>query len=334
MTAPAERAPAPTADALFLLGSYDVTWIFYEDGEEASRAPAVAVTTFMNRGYGYMERLFCPDFDGEDHERHTLTFLAWSPATELWNWGVADSWRENIALYTDGEDDGGFVFETVGRPDGAGPLVHRTLVLSSASSEGHTLEAREAALGDEPRLVWERRYQRRDDVPKSLRGEGFGEAAPDLPAEAHQFDFLLGEWNESHDLTFPSGQRAQWPAHGSAVRILGGHAILEHGWYDVDSQNPDAATSIVRIYNRAMRRWESMYSSNRGNSVLHFGGVMEDDRIVLHKFHTDRSRSPINYWVFHDVRQDSYGWYGHSSTDRGRTFTKTWIIKGTRVAGP
>ena len=38
------------------------------------------------------------------------------------------------------------------------------------------------------------------------------------------------------------------------------------------------------------------------------------------------------YWTFHDMQADSYGWYAHTSRDRGLHFEKTWIIAGTRSA--
>lgn len=334
MAAPSEHAPEPTTEALFLLGTWDVDCIHYENGEQTHRSRAVARTTLLNRGHGFLERFRCPDLDGQGHVRHTVSFITFAPSTQLWNVGVADSWTECITLHTGQLENGAIVAETVRRPDGSGPLMRTRLTLAPGDGDdgGFDLLEEEGPLDGKLELRNRRIY--RPASRETPQGQGHGRPAADLPEEAHQFDFLIGEWEESHDLTFPDGRRAQWKANGTCVWTLGGHAILEHGWYDVDPQNPDAATSIVRIYNRAMRRWESMYSSNRGNSILHFGGVKEGDRIVLHKFQADTARPPINYWVFHDMQPDSYGWYGHTSTDRGQTFRKTWIIEGRRKAGP
>jgi hypothetical protein len=86
----------------------------------------------------------------------------------------------------------------------------------------------------------------------------------------------------------------------------------------------DAA--IVRIYNRSMRRWESLYMTNRGNSVLFFGGRMEGDEMVLVLFDTDLGGGPLTRFVFHDMRPDGYSWFSEVSNDRGATFKKTWLI--------
>jgi len=131
-------------------------------------------------------------------------------------------------------------------------------------------------------------------------------------------------------MPLPQGRTAQFSANGRAVYTLDGHATMEFSWYDVDPNLPDAATCIVRIYNRAMRRWECMYSTNRFNAILYFGGVEEGDRIVLHPFETDTAAGRISYWTFHDMQANRFGWFADTSLDRGKTFTRTWIIQATR----
>ena len=81
-----------------------------------------------------------------------------------------------------------------------------------------------------------------------------------------------------------------------------------------------------------MRRWESLYMANRGNGALFFGGQDEGDRIVLGLFETNLDFGPMIRFVFHDIQGDEYHWYSESSTDRGQTWTKTWIIDVTRQA--
>ena len=116
----------------------------------------------------------------------------------------------------------------------------------------------------------------------------------------------------------------------TAVYALNGHAILEHNWYDVDPNVPDAATTIVRIYNRAMRRWESLYLDNRGHSQLFFGGAKDGDKVILHNFEANTTSPLIPRYVFHDIAKDSYAWYAENSTDRGKTFNQTWGITFAR----
>ena len=95
---------------------------------------------------------------------------------------------------------------------------------------------------------------------------------------------------------------------------------MEFNWADLDPNLPDWATTIVRIWNRQMRRWESMYCTNRSQSILHFGGVPEGDRIVLHQFEAHLGDGPVSYWIFHDMEEDTYSWKAETSGDRGTTF--------------
>ena len=48
------------------------------------------------------------------------------------------------------------------------------------------------------------------------------------------------------------------------------------------------------------------------------------------QFSANTADIPINYWTFHDIGQDAYGWYANTSRDRGESFEKTWIIKAKR----
>lgn len=159
-----------------------------------------------------------------------------------------------------------------------------------------------------------------------------GQPAANLPAEARQFDFLIGTWDAQHQILL-GGNWVRFPTTFTAVHAMGGHAVLEHSWFDLDPNLPDAATTILRLYNRAERRWESLYMSNRANTLLHFGGAWEGDRMVLHTF-GGRLGDPISRFVFHNIEADSYAWFAESSTDRGETFNPTWIIDVTRREEP
>ena len=127
-------------------------------------------------------------------------------------------------------------------------------------------------------------------------------------------------------MNFPGQPRNQFTDNSTAVFVLNGRAIMEHSWFNTDPDHPNSATTIVRVYNRQMRRWESMYSNNRFNGILYFGGVMEADQIVLHQFNAHTGDVPISQWIFHDMGEDSYAWHANSSRDRGETWAKTWTI--------
>ena len=165
--------------------------------------------------------------------------------------------------------------------------------------------------------------------------EDDGLPSPDRAPEADQFDFLVGEFQATHWMN-RQGTELRWQSTGTAVHALDGHAILEFDWHNNDPSLPDAATSIIRVYNRSMRHWESLFLSNRGNFALHFGGVLEgpslDDggRIVLHPFGAQTGSNPLSQWIFFDAKKDSYRWKGLRSQDRGATWPAYWTIDFVR----
>ncbi len=163
------------------------------------------------------------------------------------------------------------------------------------------------------------------DAPAKGAPKALGRLAP-----------LVGQWDL--ELEIRSGQdeplRSRGIAHlaynATAVYALDGSAILEFDWHDADPSLPDAATTVLRLYNRSMRRWENLFLANRSNTPLHFGGVREHDRIVLHPFGAETGSNRLPRWIFFDTREHAYRWKGISSTDRGKTARLTWAIDYVR----
>jgi hypothetical protein len=278
-----------------------------------------------------MERFHCTDVDGLGNELNTVAFIVYNATLETWGMGIADSRREDVTVYNGGFDGDDLVLRNARRPRGGLALVHYRLTLHHNCDDAFTTRVETSSDGVEWSLFVHRDYRRMDgDDGLFTSADGYGEPAPGLPDEARQFDFLIGEWDLSHDMTFPGGRTAQWKADGTGVYMMNGHCVMEFSSYDVDPNLPDAATTIVRLWNRQMRRWECMYVTNRFNGILHFGGVKEGERIVLHQFDADATDVPISQWTFHGWTSEGYGWYANTSRDRGNTWAKTWIIEGTR----
>ena len=327
MTERASGAPAQLEKLAFLVGSWDVTYITVDAEGSAHEASGQAEVTYMNRGHGFMERFRTDDFDGEGHARSSFTFLTFVHGSKVWNLGEADSFSESIALFHgDFRGDSLVVKNAVRRRGGQNVVIYRRTLRRTA--EGAELEEEQSTdFGTTWKRSFTKTYTRRMASADLLTvGEGLGSAAPDLPEEARQFDFLLGEKDAFQDITVPTGQNYKFPSTSTAVRAMNGHAILEFNWYDTDPNLPDAATSIIRIYNRAMRRWESLYVTNRFNGQLFFGGVKEGDELILTLFEANRADAPFSRFVFHDIREGGYRWYAERTIDHGETFTKTWLI--------
>lgn len=326
----AASAPEALSEMAAFVGDWDLEQDVRRPGKEPLVSRGIAKVTFMNRGHALMERARIGDFDGQGHAMATMAFLAVNP-NGVWTVGEGNSWTESIMLASGGFVGGKLVLHDSIRP-GGGPtlvLLRRTYSTSQRSAFEMTLEKSDD-VGESWSPLMIRRYRRRAPSPDFFPvGDGIGVPAADRPAEAAQFDFLLGEHEASHWLKRPD-RELRWRSNATAVHVLDGHGILEFDWHDKDPSLPDAATSILRLYNRSMRRWESLYLANRGNSPLHFGGVQEGERIVLHPFDAQTGSNPLSQWIFFDIQQKSYRWKGLQSRDRGATFEPTWTIDFVR----
>lgn len=331
MEKPASGAPEELGQIAFAIGQWDVLLTTQLNDSTTHTAKGRASISWMNRGHALMERFYCDNFDGRDHELSTMSFLTWNPGQQTWLYGDANSFTESISMLNGDFDEKKLVLKTAIRRGGGAKVTFYRLSIIPQDEKRFRM-VMESSPGDDQtwKRLYESEYQRRSTSAEFLATRAdFGAPAEKLPAQAREFDFLIGDKNAFQEITFPNGQVARFPSKTSAVFALNGHGILEFNYYDVDPNLPDAGISIIRIYNRAMRRWESLYLSNRGNGMLFFGGKKEGDRMVLHNFEVDRSSGPISHYVFFNIGETSYSWYAESSNDWGKSFTKTWTIEVT-----
>lgn len=331
MSARAEGAPEELDRVTLFVGQWDVEIVRPQAEGEAIKASGTAEISFMNRGHALMESFHFGDIDG--HELTGLHFLGFNPGSQRWYLAGADSWDEHAWVADGGLAQGTLEFSDVARRGGGITQTANRFRFEQSTPDSLQLTIEVSSdNGATYSLAEKRTYSRRQAEPDFMKpASRFGSPTPDRFPEAAAFDFLIGEWNASHDMTFPNGQSAQWPANATAVYALNGAAVLEFNWFDVDPSLPDAATTILRLYNRNMRRWENLFIANRGQTVLLFGGVQEGDEIVLHPFEAGASGT-MSRWVFHSIEQNAYLWYGASSTDRGETWNTTWKIDFERKA--
>ncbi|WP_412069204.1 hypothetical protein [Rubrivirga sp. IMCC43871] len=331
MTNRSPRADA-TLDAMKpLLGLWDVAVTTYPTDSTTHQARGEAEITFMNRGYAYAERRTVPDYDPAGVDLHVHSFLVYSPSVGDWALGEGSSYTEHVEIWNGAMEGDGLALHTAVRRLGGTRLVEERVTYSMDGADAFTVLLERTQDGERWGPVEERAYTRHARLPTLVATRaGHGVPAPGLPEEARQFDFLLGTWAAAHRINL-GGTWVQFPTTTTGVVALGGHGILEHSWFDLDPNLPDAATTILRLYNRAERRWESLYLTNRGNTLLDFGGAWEGDRMVLHQFDA-RLTDTLSRFVFHSIEPDRYQWFAESSTDRGATFATTWTIDVTRAA--
>lgn len=331
MTERSSRADARLDAMKPLLGVWDVALTSHPTDSTTHEATGQAEITYMNRGYAYQERRRIPNA-APGRTDDALSFLVFSNGPERWALGEGRSETEHIEIYDGGMVGDDLVLRTAVRRLGGTLLIFERVRYTMNGNDAFTVTvetSRDDGATWAPRET--RRYTRRagDADLLAVRNDA-GRPAPGLPDEARQFDFLLGVWDAQHEIILPNGTPIQFPVNATGSIALGGRGVLEHSWFDLDPNLPDASTTILRVYNRAERRWESLFLTNRGpNTLLDFGGVWEEDRMVLHTFDT-RLGDTISRFVFHSIEDDHYLWFAESSTDRGETFTTTWTIDFTR----
>lgn len=326
------RAPAEIDEIKSILGQWDVEVTLHPTDSTMHKAEGRAEISYMNRGYAYMSRLHIPSYDPAGNEANLIQFLNFTPTNQTWVMGEANSYTESISMYNGDRKGKKLVLSTATRKNGGPDLTHIRVTYGFASNDSFSITRSTSknagsSWTQELKMVFSRRTPSDNFMATH---NGAGKPSPERPEETAQFDFLLGVWQSSHKINL-NGQWIQFPANATAVYALNGHGILEYNWYDVDPSHPDAATTIVRLYNRSMRRWESLYLDNRGNSPLFFGGQKDGDEIVLHNFEATTADPIIPRYVFHSIADDSYAWYATNSNDRGKTFNEMWNITFTRV---
>ncbi len=332
LTQESSSASPQLKDFRYLIGKWDVDITTTIDDTTAVNSRGFSSISYMNRGHAIFESFSAENFNGIGDELNTIFFLAFNNSNNQWNLGIADSYKENISLYNGTNKGRNLLLKNSIRLKG-GILIHnyKFEIIYKDNNSFSVIISHSSDFMPAWQKIVERVYTRKEEVTGFMTSEiEYGRPAVDRPEEAAQFDFLIGKWTAYQQIQLSPGQWAKFPSNATAVYALNGHAIMEYNWYDIDPRLPEAATTIIRIYNRAMRRWECMYLTNRFNSILYFGGVKENDEIVLTLFETDNSESPINYFIFYDIEEDNYQWHALRSTDRGKTFDETWTINTVR----
>ncbi len=321
---PSNYAPPETEKLIFILGNWEVLETEYLNDSEIVRK-GVASFTLMNRGHGYMERLF---FVNKENNEHIVSFYAFGKFTNKWMLGTVSSTKESVEVFDGGFETESLVLNNAVRFNGGANVVLTKLSYVKVSDNHFVTHLEEST---DYGKNWQKKQSRFYNKTKH-NITGFAQydqkGNPERIYEAKQFDFLVGKGTAKQKILLPNGNWVKFTSNTLGAFILNGKAIYEYNWFDVDKQNPDAATSIIRIYNRNMRRWESLFYINRTNSLLFFGGQKEGNKVILHNFETN-SDSVFSKFVFYDIGTKQYKWFGERSTDSGKTFTRFWEIDVT-----
>jgi hypothetical protein len=141
---------------------------------------------------------------------------------------------------------------------------------------------------------------------------------PALPAEAHQFDFWLGDW----DLTWEGGGRGR----NRISRILDGQVIQEQ--FSGSTARLDDRQLLglsVSVYVPALGAWRQTWVDSSGN-YLDFIGTYADGKLTLSMERAVNGRPAKYRMVFYNIATDTLDWNWERSEDGGQSWELLWRI--------
>jgi hypothetical protein len=145
-----------------------------------------------------------------------------------------------------------------------------------------------------------------------------GAPDPDLPAEAQQFDFWLGEW----DLTWEGGGKGT----NSIARILDGHVIQER--FTAFTTRPEAKPFLglsLSVYVPTSGTWRQTWVDSSGN-YMDFTGTYADGKMTLSMERTVNGQPSTYRMVFYNIAGHSLDWDWQRSEDGGQSWHLLWRI--------
>jgi hypothetical protein len=144
-------------------------------------------------------------------------------------------------------------------------------------------------------------------------------APPDLPAEAHQFDFWLGDW----DLTWAGGGRG----HNRITRILDGQVIQEQ--FTELATDPNDTKPLhglsVSVYAPSLGVWRQTWVDSTG-SYMDFLGGYADGKLTLSMERAVNGRPTRYRMVFYNIAAHTLDWDWERSEDDGQSWQLLWRI--------
>lgn len=326
MDAPSENAPDNLAKMLYTLGYWKVK-VTTPGRDGMTTYKGTSRITLFNHGHGYMEH-----FDGElpgnaGIVRSTASLMVYNPGKETWEYGEADSLRLTIRKLSGNLKDGSLVLYDATRFMGGADLaILRMTFTKSEAGFQRVLEVSPYGK-DSWSLIEKREYSLLPEEQLPEEDTGFGSPAMTNFEASREFDFLIGEFNVKHwYYNGPDKPGIEVTGPATAVFIMNGYAIMEHLWFAEDQAESEREITVIRMYNPATRRWECLFTSNRGNSLLYFGGARKGSEIILNNFESN-ALAPLSYYRFYDIADGKYRWKAVNSQDRGKTWQDGWRIE-------
>jgi hypothetical protein len=160
-------------------------------------------------------------------------------------------------------------------------------------------------------------------APSSAAAQQPACAAPEL----RQLDFWLGDWDVRWDASpgQPAGQ-------GKNVITRDFEGCVVHERFDGGPSTGNLIGESWSVYSASALRWRQTWVDNQGGYFALAGGPQDGKFILVSSDLADNT--PRQRMVFEDITANAFTWRWQRTTDRGATWTDSWVIYYSRRTPP
>jgi hypothetical protein len=150
------------------------------------------------------------------------------------------------------------------------------------------------------------------------------------PPEAHQFDFLEGEWDAVCRFPRADGSWGEGPGTLKATKVLSGCVFLE--FFEGPYQGEVIEGLSLRAFNPRTQCWEHTWTDTASpGGFLVWRGKFKDGGIDLFGEWDDEAGQRIrSRLTWSQITDRGAHWESYRSLDGGKTWSKHWVIDFTR----
>ncbi len=168
-------------------------------------------------------------------------------------------------------------------------------------------------------------------APLAVHGQhaaGPADAGVRAPQEAHQFDFLVGQWELN---VIPKVNSLAAKIHGvpkmaglwKAWRAMDGWGIEEELRIVDASGNPKLLSHVLRVYNVEAKRWKNVAVDVYYGTVSQSTGAWDGQAMLVTGQGTDGDGKAYQSRIrFSDITPTSFKYRADRSYDMGKTWTE------------
>ena len=148
--------------------------------------------------------------------------------------------------------------------------------------------------------------------------------------DAHEFDFLEGEWDAVCRFPNSDGSWGEGPGLLKATKILDGYASME--FFEGPYQGEFIKGIGLRAFNPKSQYWEHTWTdtSSPGGFQVWRGRFRGGTIDLVGEWDDDDGQRILSRLTWSEITSNSAHWESHRSVDGGATWTNHWVIDFTR----